>query len=480
MKIGKLIKELDASVYNYKNVDIRSLSIMDTNCEKGSMYFAIPGTKVDGEKFVASAITHGAVCVVTNKYISECYITQIVVPDVREALCLISKLFYMCPDKKIKIIGVIGSNGKTTVSHMLYNILKISGKKVGLIGTLGIKINEISFPSNLTTPDPIELFYALNQMVNFGCEYCVMEISAHAIALKKVCGLELVCGIFTNISNEHLDFFQTMKKYARTKIDYFSNANMQFAVVNVDDKYGKEILVDNDLKCFTYGLYNPADTFAINIKQNLYTCEYVVNAFDKVAKVISHFVGEYNVYNSLAAITCAVNLGVSINNIVLAFNKMPNVSGRMEIFDFGNNKKVIADFAHTPDGFEKVLSHVAKYRKDGRIITMFGCVSYADKLKRMEMGKIAKYYSNMVILTSDNPDNTSFDSICDDIGISGEGVIRIQDRKQALEYGISILKPGDTLIALGKSGETKQKVNGVNLPYDELDVINTFLRGCNK
>ena len=480
MRIGKLIKDLDASVYNYKNVDIKSLSIMDTSCEKGSMYFAIPGTKVDGAKFITSAISHGAVCVVTNKYISECYITQMVVDNVREALCIISKSFYMCPDKKLKIIGVVGSNGKTTVSHMLYNILRFCGKKVGLIGTLGIKINDISLPSCLTTPDPIELFYALNQMVNFGCEYCIMEISAHAIALKKVCGLKLFCGIFTNISNEHLDFFQTMKKYARTKIDYFSKDNMDFAVVNVDDKYGKEILIDNELKCFTYGLYNPADTFAINIKQNLYTCEYVVNAFDEVVKISSHFVGEYNVYNSLATITCAVNLGININSIVLAFAKMPNVSGRMDIFDFGSDKKVIADFAHTSDGFEKVLSHIAKYRKGGRIITMFGCVSYADKSKRMEMGRIAKYYSDMVILTSDNPDNISFDSICDDIGIGGNDVMRIQDRKQALEYGISILKSGDTLVALGKSGETKQRINGINIPYDELNVIKECLRGYNK
>ena len=477
MQLSKLIKNIKyLELVNYKNVKINSISMHHTNCTKSSLFFAIDGFNTSGRMYAQDAVQNGAVAIVCSKKIDVDNVIQIIVDDVRSCMSIIANTFYGCPQKRIKIIAVIGSNGKTTTANILYNILKFCGKKVGLIGTLGVKINDISLPSELTTPDPIELNYYMQQMVNFGCEYCVMELSAHAIALNKMYGIKVFCGIFTNISNEHLDFFKNMQNYAMTKVGYFNPSNMNYAIVNVDDKYGKLIALDSNLKVFTYGLYNPADIFAINIKYNLKKCSFIVNSNDKIAKVVSSFVGEYNVYNVLGAISCAELIGCEFDSIVLALSSIKNISGRMEVFDFTKDKKVVVDFAHTPDGFEKVLSLVRKVRNGGRIITLFGSVGYADSAKRKLMGQIALKYSDIVILTSDNPGKMGFDAVCDDIGIFGDNVVRIEDRIKAIEYGVGIMQEHDTLVCLGKGGETKQVVNNAVLPYNEVDVVKSAIR----
>ena len=478
MKLSKLIKRLNCTKFvNYKNINITNLSMIDTKCTKGSMFFAIPGYKVNGADYAHSAVMHGAVCVVTSHIIENIDVVQLVVDDVRIALSVIAQNFYGRDYLRLKIISVVGSNGKTTTANIVYNMLRFCGKKVGLIGTLGVKINDVHIPTDFTTPDPIELNYMFHQMVNFGCEYCVMEVSAHAIALNKMYGIVSECAIFTNISNEHLDFFGNMNNYAMTKLKYFDVAYTRCAIVNVDDAYGRMIISQSGLPCYTYGLYNPSDTFAINVKYNLEKCNFVVNAFDKVASVSTCFVGEYNVYNILASLTCVCVLDLNFNMCIMALKSMKAIPGRMEVFKFTKDNIVVVDFAHTPDGFEKVLSLISSTRQNGRIITLFGSVSYADSAKRKSMGKIARKYSDYIILTSDNPDDMDFETICADIGLKGKNVIHIKDRKQAIEYGVGMFDKHDTLVCLGKGGETKQKINGINVPYNELEVVKSIRQG---
>ena len=470
MKLSRLIKDLDCRVYNYKNINVKALACIDTACTKGCVFFAIPGLNNDGAKYVNSAINKGATVIVCSGHIDNIGAIQVVVNNVSKAMAYIDNLFYSMPHKHLQIIGVTGSNGKTTTAHMLYNILRHCGNKVGLIGTLGTYIDGIHLPSNMTTPDPIELNYLLHQMVLFGCKYAVMEVSAHAIDLYKMCGIMLEGCIFTNISNEHLDYFKTMRRYAMTKVNYFCAANMRWAIVNMDDKYGRLIAQDADIPVHGYGLYNPADTFAINIKCALNATKFVVNIDDQIYKVCLPMGGEYNVYNAMAAMQCAHLMGCSVYSVVDAISKLPTIPGRLEVFSFGSDNKVVVDFAHTPDGFEKVLGLVSKYRK-GRIITLFGCVGYSDTAKRHLMGQIAIKYSDVVILTTDNSDNVLFDTICDDIGLKGNNVYRIKDRIEAIKFGVSMFTAHDTLVCLGKGGETKQRINGKDIPYDEIQII---------
>ncbi len=476
MKLNNLLQGVQClNKINYANVNITGISNVDSDCDKGYLYFAISGNNFDGVMFASHAVERGAKAVVTESAIEGLNCIQIVVPDVRIAMSAISRNYYGKSDTKLDIIAVVGTNGKTTTAGIMYNILCSCGKRVGLIGTLGVRINDIALPSDLTTPDPIELHYILSQMVGFGVEVVVMEVSAHAIALHKMYGIHCKLGIFTNISPEHLDFFGSMEKYVRTKVDYFCLDNMEMAVVNVDDEYGKKIVQSAKLPLLSYGLCNPADTFAIDVRMTINNMSFIVNALDEVFKVTSRFIGEYNVYNLLAVITACRALGVSAKQIQLSLKDMPAIEGRMEVFNFSKSNKVVVDFAHTPDGMDKVLKLIKCVRPNGKIITLFGCVGYSDVAKRALMGKVASKYSDYVILTADNPDWVNFDDICDDITLSVPNV-RIADRKSAIEAGVAMLSKGDTLVCLGKGGEHKQRINGVNMPYNELEIVKTLTK----
>lgn len=471
MKLSSLLKGVDViQKVNYANVNIASLAIKDKDCEKGSLFFAVSGHTFDGVMFANNSVQKGAKCIVTSCVIDGIDAVQIVVSDVRVAMSVIASNFYDNAHKYLDIIAVVGTNGKTTTSSILYNLLKDSGKKVGLIGTLGVKINDINLPNDMTTPDPIELHYLFHQMLSFGVEVVVMEVSAHAIALQKMHGIKCKYGIFTNISKEHLDFFGNLKNYADIKLGYFNSQNMEMAIVNVDDEYGKQLVLDKCLPLVTYGLSNPADTFAIDIKMSIKSCSFIVNTFDEVFKVCSCFVGDYNVYNLMAVITTAKLFGIKSHQIVTSLKRMKCIEGRLEVFNFAKGNKVIVDFAHTSEGFNKVLALVKTLRPHGKIITLFGCVGYSDKQKREDMGRIASKYSDKVILTQDNPDFVRFEDICADIKITCD-CIKIPDRVSAVKHGIEMLNENDTLVCLGKGGEKKQKINGVNFAYNELEVV---------
>ncbi len=469
MKLKKLISNCEIiKLVNFKNVEISNLNFNSKQIENGGLFFAIKGKKNNGEKYVEEAIKNGCVAVVSENVL-QVEIPQIIVKDARIAMSIFSSNFYNNPTKKLKIISVVGTNGKTTTSTIIYNILKDNGINVGLIGTNGIFFNNINLPNDMTTPDPIELYYTFNQMVMFGIEYVVIEVSAHAIYLNKMYGVKSEIGVFTNISNEHLDYFKTMNNYANVKVGFFNKNNMKECVVNVDDEYGKQIAYNCGIPCVSYGIAYPANVFAIDIKTTLSEMRFVANVENEILKIKTKLVGDYNVYNLLAGITVAKMLKISNSNIVKSVANMQNVSGRWEVFDLLNNNKIIVDYAHTPDGFEKILSLIKFLRPAGKIITLFGCVGYSDKQKRKEMGCVADKYSDCVVLTSDNLCGKDFNEVCADIDPLDKH-IKIQDRESAVKYSYGLLKEGDTLVLLGKGNETVQK-DTQNYVYNELEVV---------
>lgn len=309
-------------------------------------------------------------------------------------------------------------------------------------------------------------------MLAFGVEYVVMEVSAHAIYYKKTYGINPKIIVFTNISNEHLDFFKTMELYSGTKLEYIKQFPNALKVVNMDDEYSKELM---DLKnVFTYGIINPADTFAINIELMMDGSQFICNVNDDILDIKSNLTGDYNIYNLMASILVVKQLGISNKHIIKAIEETKKIDGRWEVFDFPNNNKVIVDYAHTPDGFLKVFENVKKLRK-GRIITLFGCVGYSDKRKRRLMGDIAKQNSDFVIITSDNYSLEKFNEIFDDIGID-KFYAKIEDRTEAVDFAIKMMDKNDTLLLLGKGAESIQKSKDGDIQYNEIELVKKYLR----
>lgn len=478
MKLYRLIEDIPSIKENYiKNLNIKSLSHNSKQCEKSGLFFCLSGGNFDGHDYVEEAKQNGAVAIVCERKI-DTDLPQIIVEDSRLAMAIIAKRFNNNVADKLKIISVIGTNGKTTVCSILAHIMRACGKKVGIVGTNGVYFdNELKVPSSLTTPDPIELHYIFNQLYMFGIEYVIIEASAHAIELKKMHGIKNELGIFTNISNEHLDYFKTMEHYSAVKTSYFKPENMKASVVNIDDEYGKKICVEAGSRCFSYGIANPAHSFAIDIETSMKGSKFVVNTFDNIINIESVLVGDFNIYNTLAAITAAKVLGCSNDVIKDAIKNMKPVEGRFNIFEHKNNIKIIVDFAHTSDGFEKTLGIIKKLRQ-GKIITLFGCVDYADKEKREKMGEVADKYSDEIIITADNPNFTTVDEIAVDIkkGIKKCKVTVISNRKEAIEFAFKNLKTNDTLVLLGKGAETHQKIKGKNEKHSDIMVVKGLLK----
>lgn len=477
MKVSKLVSNVQKYLLIGEDVDVTSLSNKSKGCKKNCLFFCIDGINNNGVKFVNEAIENGATCVITSKKL-KINVTQIIVDDVRECMSKISKTFYGNACDKLKIIGITGTNGKTTSSFIIQHILNVAGFSVGVIGTNGVFIDNKLISEDLTTPDPIELHYYFKEMKKQNCDFVIMEASAHAIYLKKLVGINFRVGLFTNITNEHLDFFGSMKNYAKCKLSFFNKENIKEAVYNVDSAYGRLLAKLNEIPSITYGIYNPSNTFAINIETSFNGSKFVVNALDTIFKIDTKLIGEHNVYNILGAISVCKLLNIRDEYIEQGVNSLLQVDGRCNVTKLNNNNYIIVDFAHTPDGFEKILGVFRKLVK-GKLITIFGCVEYSDVKKRVLMGKVASNYSDYIILTSDNPNNTSVFKINRDIKAGFKrfkNYTEIEDRKKAIEYGISLLCKNDALLILGKGGEHKQVVMGNVLKYNEQEVVNNLLK----
>jgi len=377
----------------------------------------------------------------------------------------------------LKLVGVTGTNGKTTIATALYRLFKQLGYKAGLISTIRYIINDNEVDASHTTPDALTIQKMLAQMVNEGCEFCFMEVSSHAVVQKRIAGLRFAGGIFTNLTHDHLDYHKSFKEYLDAKKEFFNAIPEDgFAITNNDDKNGKIMVQDTKASDITYGLKSMADYKARIIESHFDGTLFEFNGNE----VWTVFIGEFNVYNLLAVIAASIELGENEQEVLKLVSALKPADGRFEYVKSNDGKVAIVDYAHTPDALENVLSTINKLRKgDERIITVFGAGGNRDKLKRPKMGKVAVENSDIVVVTSDNPRNEEADEIIKDIvaGIDKELVnkyISITDRKEAIKTAITLAKPGDIILVAGKGHETYQEVKGVRHHFDDKEIIKEF------
>lgn len=473
MKLKNILANVDIiRIHNYKNYNIKSITHSSEDVESGCVFIALKGNKHNGNNYINLAIQKGAKCIISDdeKVIVE-DACLVVVKDARIAMSLVAKNFYnRCVDN-LKVIGIVGTSGKTTTSFIISQLLGVNGKKIGVIGTNGIYIDNIRQETAFTTPDPIELHYIFYQMKCLGVEVVIMEVSAQAIYYKKLCGILFDICVFTNISREHLDFFRSMENYARCKMDFFTKNNMKECVVNVDDFYGRELAYKVNIPCISYGIEEPANSFAIDIELGFDYSKFVANILDDVISINCLYVGKYNISNIIAGLTVAKMLGVNVSSLSNTVNKLKEIDGRYNLYNVGG-KKIIIDFAHTSKSIITLLSHIKETSKYN-IISVFGCVGYSDREKRIEMACAVAKYSSKVIVTTDNRGCTDFKDICKDIidGLGEAQYVCIEDRETAIKYAYSIMEEKDLLVIIGKGAENFQKLGDKRVPYSDRDVV---------
>ena len=472
MKLSDFVEETGGVL---KNGDAEILSLLTDSrvAGRGDLFFCYRGTREDSHSFAGEAVKRGVSAVVCEREL-DVNIPQLIVPNGREAMARIAAAFYAHPERGMKIVGVTGTNGKTTVSYMFKNIMREAGIDTGLIGTLGASYGSVNVAPSLTTPDPVSLFSLLADMKKSGCEVVVMEVSAHALALKKECPIFYETAIFTNLTHDHLDFFKDMKTYGDAKKELFSRA--KYAVLNSDDRFSRELL-SCGAECVTYGLDCPADCFAIPEEENIGGSRSFFNLNDEVFEVKLALTGRHNLYNALAAGAAAQKLGIKSEAIAKGLYKT-RVEGRLERVAFYNGATIFVDFAHTSDGLEKSLSALREFTK-GRLIVLFGCGGNRDREKRPEMGVTAARLSDFAVLTSDNPRFEDPMAILSEIETGfrtvSENYVVIEERERAIAYAVSMLQKGDVLLLAGKGGETYREVMGIKYDYNDKAVIKSIL-----
>ncbi len=456
--------------------------VTDNACEakEGYCFFAVKGEKYDGTDYVREAVSRGAKLVVAEKSVSAGEATVIVVEKIREVMDVVCRRFFVGENPKIKLIGVVGTNGKTSICHIVYEIFRYAGIKAAYLGTLGGKIGEKEYESALTTPGTVELYKFIGEAEKQGVEYLALELSAHAIAQKRGCGLIYECLIFTNCTEDHLDYFKDMETYAAVKKSVFARGKCRYMVINSDDAVGGEILRANENgNAVSYGIYNPADVFAIDISETRKGISFIVNLFDIIYDIKSPLIGLCNVYNLLASLACTALLGLKIHTLGGAVKKIGAIKGRAEKIAELRGADIFLDYAHTPDGLKTTLNSMRRIC-DGKLYCLFGCGGNREKEKRSVMGEISGIISDFTIVTSDNP---RYEDPCSIISEIERGIRRVTrnyitvvERKAAIRYALSLLKDGDVLVVAGKGAENYQEIMGVKRDFsDETEIASAIM-----
>ncbi len=449
---------------------------------QGFLFFAIEGFKTDGHLFIEKAIKNGACAVVIQKPVNiPENIAWVRVPDTRSALALLSAKFYGNPTHKLKLIGVTGTNGKTTTTHLLAAIYRSAGDKTGIIGTISNWVGDLELPVDKTTPESLDLQQLFSRMVEQGVKTAFMEVSSHALALRRVVGCRFKTALFTNISQDHLDFHQDMDDYLRTKAILFKMLNSEdkseqrYAIVNCDDPGAGEILAASKVDVITYGLGEKAMVRATGIEVTSKGVSFLVVTPWGVSKVSLKITGLFNVYNALAALAAGGADGLPLEAMIESLQSVSGVRGRFEKVDRGQDYTVIVDYAHTPDGLEKVLK-TAREITSGKLISVFGCGGDRDRGKRPLMGEIAARLCDLAVVTSDNPRTEDPLNIIADVqagmnGISGADYATIPDRRQAIAYALGRASAGDVVVIAGKGHENYQIIGNRKFPFDDREEV---------
>jgi UDP-N-acetylmuramoyl-L-alanyl-D-glutamate--2,6-diaminopimelate ligase len=476
MKLSSLLEGVKTQDV-YEEREVERVTDKDDKNLRNSLFVCINGNRCDGHSLARKAIEKGAVAVVTDKDLS--LPQQIIVDDTRKALATISSNFYGNPSKKLKIIGVTGTNGKTSSCFFIKEILNSLGVKCGIIGTIKNGWDTYECESNLTTPESMELHRLFSQMVESGCEYCVMEVSSQALTQKRVHGIDFCASAITNITPEHLDYHGCMGDYIKAKLELAESS--EFTCVNTDDENIAENLGKIKSRIITYSaISDKADYTAKNIVCNENGIKYEFVGLDCIERIQSSLHGQFTVYNTLCAVSILLNLGFDIEKIAEAVEKLTPVKGRGEIVPVPRKFTVMIDYAHTPDGLQNILSSVRQITK-GKVIVVFGCGGDRDKSKRAEMGRIAGELSNYAVVTSDNPRTENPLLIMNDILCGMEKtksrIAVIENRRQAIEFALCKARKGDTVILAGKGHETYQIIGNEKIPFDEREVVQEYFLG---
>ena len=447
------------------------------------LYIAINGVNVDGHKFINSAIKKGAICIVCEVLPNKLRegILYVVVESTRESIGIISSNYFSSPSSKLKLIGITGTNGKTTIATLLYSLYKTAGLKVGLISTVINYVDGKEIDSTQTTPDSLTINKLLYQMVEEGIQYCFMEVSSHGIEQRRISGLKFAGGIFSNLTHDHLDYHNSFEDYRDVKKDFFDNLpNTAFSLVNKDDKNGKYMAQNTKSKIFTYGLKTYADYKIKILESSLEGMLLKINE----SEFWSNLSGKFNAYNLLAVFSTASILGMPFSETLQLMSMLKNVKGRFEYLKL-NNITAIVDYAHTPDALKNIINSINEIKTNKEsLITIIGCGGNRDKSKRPVMGDIASSLSSKVIFTSDNPRNESPEKIIQDMvsgvkPLNSVKTISIANRKEAIKTACQLAKSNDIILIAGKGHEKFQEINNKKHLFDDYKVVKECLTKMN-
>jgi UDP-N-acetylmuramoyl-L-alanyl-D-glutamate--2,6-diaminopimelate ligase len=479
MQLADLVPKLSAkSIHGSITREITGIRYDSRRVAPGNLFVAVRGSSFDGHSFIEQAIDKGAIAVVGEQGALSERATAIVVPDSREALALLAATFFGDPSRKLKVIGVTGTNGKSTTAFLIKHLLEQANQSTGLIGTVQYEIGERRLPAPRTTPESLDLQELLRQCVDARCRNVAIEVSSHALSQGRTNEIEFDVGAFTNLTQDHLDFHHGMKDYFEAKARLFASLRQSWkkdrkAVINIDDPYGQQLVAryGRDLPVISYGMGARADFRASDFKVEMNGTSYRLDAKDKSYFVRLPLIGRFNIYNSLAALAVARAVGLDVRGAVLALAKAPQIPGRLEAVPAVRKFQVFVDYAHTDDA----LLNVVKTCRDlnpNRLILVFGCGGNRDKTKRPLMGAVADQYADYTFLTSDNPRKEDPEAIIRDIeaGFTHKNYEKVVDRKEAIARAIAMAQPRDIVLIAGKGHEKYQEFSDHILPFDDVEI----------
>ena len=480
-----LYKVAIEAVHGSTDCTVNKIEFDSRKIEANDVFVAIRGSISDGHDYVEKAIELGAKVIVCDVFpeILQNGITFIKVEDTNKALAFMAANYFDNPSRKLKLVGITGTNGKTTIASLLYQLFQKAGFKVGLLSTVKIMVDTKEYKATHTTPDSLTINYYLNEMIAAGVEYCFMEVSSHGVHQKRTEALHFVGGVFTNLSHDHLDYHPTFAEYRDVKKSFFDNLpKTAFALSNIDDKNGTVLLQNTAAKKCTYALKSYADYKAQILENQLSGLLLKVNGSEVWVKLI----GTFNAYNVLAIYGTAIELGMDSLETLRLLSNLESVSGRFQYIVSTSNITAIVDYAHTPDALENVLKTINDIRtKNEQLITVVGCGGNRDKTKRPIMASIASELSDKAVLTSDNPRNEDPDVIISEMeaGVAAQNykkVLAITDRKQAIKTACQLAQPNDIILIAGKGHETYQEIKGVRQDFDDMQIVKEILEQLHK
>ena len=486
MTLAQLIKVLDSDCLDsLEDFEVSGISCNSKKVQEDFIFVAIKGTDADGHSFIKEAIEKGAKAIIVQspefRVQSPDKIPFIVVKNSRQALAKLAAEFYGNPSRKIKVVGITGTNGKTTVSYLIEAILKESGGVPAVVGTVNYRFKDKVIPSSNTTPGPIELQSMLKDMLKEDVHYAIMEVSSHALDQDRTEGINFHSAIFTNLAQDHLDYHKTQENYFQAKAKLFKNIDSGvFAVINNDDKYSEIIKKLTPAEIITYGIDKHSDIVASDIRFDIAHTEFLLVSNNAETNFKTRLIGRHNVYNVLAAVSWAKKEGLDLSIIKSALEKFCLVPGRLERIDSGADFAVFVDYAHTEDALCNVIKTLRQLSKN-RVIVLFGCGGQRDKTKRPKMGYAVSELADFAIITNDNPRGEDPKVIIDDIkkGIKKDNFCIIPERKEAIKKSLSLAKSGDIVLVAGKGHENYQILKDRVLPFDDRQVIRECLKSMN-